>query len=101
MSEPVFATGRDLIFFDQRGIGLSQPALDCPGYDRLVLDFLDRKIGGREVGEQEITELLLESLRTCRDDLAKVADLTAYNSAASAADVDEIRKVLGFEQVNL
>ena len=101
MSEPVFATGRELIFFDQRGIGLSQPALDCPGYDRLVLDFLDRKINGREVGEQEITDLLLESLRTCRDDLAKVADLTAYNSAASAADVDEIRKALGYKHVNL
>ena len=101
MSEPVFATGRELIFFDQRGIGLSRPALDCPGYDRLVLDFLDRQIDGREVAEQQITELLLESLRTCRDELSQVADLAAYNSAASAADVDEIRQALGYEQVNL
>ncbi len=101
MSEPVFATGRELIYFDQRGIGLSQPELDCPGYDRLVLDFLDRQIDGREVGEEEITELLQASLRDCRDELSQVADLTAYNSAASAADVDEIRKALGYEQVNL
>lgn len=101
MSEPVFSTGRELVFFDQRGIGLSQPALDCTGYDRLVLDSLDRRIDGREVGEQEISDLLLESLRTCRDELAEVADLTAYNSAASAADVDEIRRALGYQQVNL
>ncbi len=101
MSEPVFASGRELIFFDQRGVGLSQPALDCAGYDRLVVDFLDRQIDGRVVGENEITELLLESLRACRDELSQVTDLSAYNSTASAADVDDIRKALGYEQVNL
>ena len=28
---PALAASRDLILFDQRGVGVSQPALDCPG----------------------------------------------------------------------
>jgi pimeloyl-ACP methyl ester carboxylesterase len=101
MSEPVFAGGRDLIFFDQRGVGLSIPALDCPGYDKLVLDFLDRQVDGQQVDDEVMSELLLESLRECRDELSEVVDLTAYNSAASAADVNNMRIALGYEQVNL
>ena len=32
----LFVTGRDIIIFDQRGIGVSQPALDCPSRDLLT-----------------------------------------------------------------
>jgi pimeloyl-ACP methyl ester carboxylesterase len=101
LSEPVFATGRDLVVFDQRGVGLSRPALDCPAYDDLGLELLDREIDGRSVSDDEAAEMHLGALRTCRDELAAVADLSAYHSAASAADVEDLRRALGYAQVNL
>lgn len=101
MSTPVFATGRDLVVFDQRGVGLSQPALDCSMFDQLSLDLLDRQVDGRQVDDEEIVHLFLDTLVACRKELSKVADLSAYNSAASAADVNDLRQALGYQQVNL
>jgi pimeloyl-ACP methyl ester carboxylesterase len=101
LTGPAFAAGRDLIVFDQRGVGTSQPALDCPGYDRLVIDLLDRNWQGQIVNEDQITALMLDELSACRNTLAAIADLTAYNSAASAADVNDLRLALGYRQVNL
>ena len=31
----VLETGRDMIVFDQRGVGLSEPNLDCPAWEQL------------------------------------------------------------------
>lgn len=101
LSEPVFATGRALVLFDQRGIGLSQPALDCQEFDELHQDLLDRQREGHSLTEEQAASLVLASLRACRDRIAQVADLSAYNSASSAADVDELRVALGYEEVNL
>jgi pimeloyl-ACP methyl ester carboxylesterase len=101
LSEPVFATGRDLVLFDQRGVGISRPALDCPGLDELSRDLLDRQVDGQEVDQEQVTTLLLESIGDCREMLAEVADLSAYNSAASADDMHDLRLALGYEQVNL
>ncbi len=101
LSEPVFATGRSLIVFDQRGIGLSQPALDCPEFNDLNQELLDRQLAGHSVSEEEVTALVLESVKNCRDRLAENANLSAYNSANSAADVHELGKALGFDKVNL
>jgi pimeloyl-ACP methyl ester carboxylesterase len=101
LSAPVFATGRDLVVFDQRGVGLSQPALDCPDYDEWALDLLDGEVDGRQVNETDLKNLLLDALRVCREKLAKVADLSAYNSAASADDVHDLILAFDWEQVNL
>lgn len=101
MSLPVFNTGRDLVMFDQRGVGLSQPALDCPMFDELSLELLDRQVDGRQVDDQEISNLFLRTLETCQEELSEVADLSSYNSSASAADVNDLRRALGYQQVNL
>jgi pimeloyl-ACP methyl ester carboxylesterase len=101
LTEPPFATGRDLIVFDQRGVGVSRPALDCPGYDRLALDILNRNPEDQPINQDEFSTLILDELSSCRDALAEIADLSAYNSAASAADVNDLRQALGYEQVNL
>jgi len=100
-SKIAFSTGRDLVVFDQRGVGVSRPALDCPIHDRLSLDLLDREVDGQLLSDAEISSLILDSIRDCRDALARTADLSAYNSGASAADVRDLRLVLGYEQVNL
>jgi pimeloyl-ACP methyl ester carboxylesterase len=101
LSEPVFATGRSLIVFDQRGIGLSKPALDCPEFNHLNQELLDRQFADQSVSDQEVTTLALDSLQACRDRLGQNADLSAYHSASSAADVHELREALGYEKVNL
>jgi pimeloyl-ACP methyl ester carboxylesterase len=101
LSEPVFATGRTLILFDQRGIGLSQPALSCQEFSELHQEMLDREMGGQAVTEEQAVALALDSLRSCRDRLAQIADLSAYNSASSAADVHDLCQALGYESVNL
>lgn len=101
LSEPVFATGRSLIIFDQRGIGLSRPALDCPEFNDLSLELLDRQIDRDPISDQEVSDLILESLRECREALVQLADLTVYNSISSAADVHDLRQALGYQRVNL
>ncbi len=101
LSEPVFTTGRSLIVFDQRGIGLSQPALDCQEFTELSQELLDRQLEGQSISEEEVTKLTFESLEACRDRLVQSANLSAYNSLSSAADVHELRLALGYEKVNL
>ncbi|MFN2285497.1 MAG: alpha/beta fold hydrolase [Anaerolineae bacterium] len=94
---PILAE-RDLIVFDQRGTGLSQPLLDCPEYSRLVERQLRQ---GFFIGDED-TAQYTDALLACRDRLTRRgADLAAYTSAASAADVNDIVTVLGYEQVNL
>lgn len=97
----VFPTGRDLVLFDQRGVGFSRPALDCPGFNDLSRDLVDRKVDGQLVTEDMISALFWDELMACQRTLAQVADLSAYNSGASADDVDDLRRALGVEQVNL
>jgi pimeloyl-ACP methyl ester carboxylesterase len=70
---------RDWIFFDQRGTGRSTPALSCqPEADWLKL------------------------VKTCRDHLiAQGIDLSQYNSARIAGDMEALRSALGVRQWNL
>lgn len=101
MTEPIFAIGRDLVVFDQRGVGRSRPALDCPEVDRLAVDLVDRTIEGEVLSKVDAERLLMDRLMTCRDRLAANADLSAYNSATSADDVEDLRRALGVEAINL
>jgi pimeloyl-ACP methyl ester carboxylesterase len=92
---------RDLIVFDQRGVGRSRPPLDCPNVDALALEMLDRDLEERPASDQEMFDLMTEAYLDCAADLRQVADLTMYNTAASAADVNDLCLALGYEQVNL
>jgi len=91
------ATGRDLILFDQRGVGRSQPALDCPNVDALLLEKMDQAPAPGQAMAAQIVAAYLD----CAAELRQVADLTQYHSAASAADVEDLRMALGYETVNL
>jgi pimeloyl-ACP methyl ester carboxylesterase len=97
----VLDTGRDLIVLDQRGIGYSEPALDCPAVSALGRELLDMEVDGRQLTADEATEMFIEAVAACEEDLAAAADLTAYNTASNAADVDDLRRALGYDQVNL
>jgi pimeloyl-ACP methyl ester carboxylesterase len=87
----------DLILFDQRGTGYSQPRLDCPEREELAPVLLE---GNLPVDGNE--QLTLDAFRGCRDRLlSQGIDLSAYNSAASAADLNDLRIALGYEKLDL
>ncbi len=98
---PVLAANRDFIVFDQRGVGFSEPALDCPETVALGLELLDEELEGKHLTEEEMDKLFGESFVACAQDLSAVANLSAYNTAASAADVNDLRRAMGYDQINL
>jgi len=88
---------RDVILFDQRGVGYSEPNLDCPELTELGYDLLDD-----DIPDEEAYALSNAVEITCLDRLvADGANMKAYTSAENAADVEAIVKALGYEQVNL
>lgn len=88
---------RDMIFFDQRGVGYSEPSLDCPEAAAARLANIERLLDRN--AWQAIT---LEAMSACRQRLAaEGVNLSAYHSAASAADVEDLRQALGYESWNL
>ncbi len=91
-----YTAGHDLILFDQRGVGQSQPSLNCPE----VATQYSRDIRLRERATEE-EEHTIAALIRCHDRLAAKYDLTAYTTAENAADVSDIRLALGYEKVNL
>jgi len=98
---PVSEANRDIILFDQRGVGYSEPALDCPEFTELYLDLLDYEVGDQLLTAQEVLGRKVEAFAACAKDLREVADLSAYNTVASAADVNDLRIALGYDKVNL
>jgi pimeloyl-ACP methyl ester carboxylesterase len=87
---------RDLILLDQRGAGCSEPEI-CP---QLMRD--DMRILARVLSAEEATAERVALSLACRDALLDSrVDLASYNSDASAADLVDLRRVLGYENWNL
>jgi len=92
-----FMHDRDFIFFDQRGVGKSQPALDCPE-EGVQYDADDT---ARVSYGTHIDHSIAATLR-CRDRLVSSGvNLNAYHSSESAADVNDIRAALGYKTLSL
>ena len=87
---------RDFILLDQRVTGYSEPAL-CPDLSRD-----DMLVVARDLSPDEAMAAQLASSLACRDALLeKGVDLGSYNSDASAADLVDLRGVLGYGSWNL
>jgi len=99
--KPLLVSGRDVILFDQRGVGVSRPALDCPEQDRLFYELLDNEMNGRQLTEQQMDRLIIRAMETCARNLAVKANLTDFSTRASAEDVADLIAALGYETVNL
>jgi pimeloyl-ACP methyl ester carboxylesterase len=88
---------RDTILVDPRGLGYSQPTMQCP----------PQNIPGTSTQATAPTakELLAQNLQwaqSCRDLLVSQGfDLTAYNTMASAGDLNDLRQALGYSEWNL
>jgi len=92
-----FLETRDFIMFDQRGVGLSEPSLNCP--DLLERNYQDAaRLRSAQEAAQDDTASILDCQQTLID---SGEDLTVYTTAQNAADVADIRLALGYEEWNL
>lgn len=88
---------RDVIFLDQRGALKSEPFLSCPEVDTFMEHTVELSWSASATAEQSAA-----ATRTCRDRLAAAgADLAAYNTTESAADVADLRIAMGIDQWNI
>ncbi|MBJ7454186.1 MAG: alpha/beta fold hydrolase, partial [Blastococcus sp.] len=94
--EPLTAN-RDLVLLDQRGTGLSEPSLACDEYTDVALESL-----GSDLSDEELEAEALDALEECHERLADDGvDFADYNSAASAADLEDLRVALDYDEWNL
>ena len=90
---PLLEVG-DVIALEQRGTGRSTPYMMCQN----IKGFEGDDLASRE----NMTRLLKERFRPCAEEWrAKGVDVTAYNTRESADDVDDLRRALGAEKINL
>lgn len=84
----------DVILLDQRGTGLSQPALDCGGAGPPSSDFL--------ASMQALTDALVKAFTPCVAGWrARGVPAEAFSVAEVAADIEEIRRQLRVPRVAL
>jgi pimeloyl-ACP methyl ester carboxylesterase len=77
---------RDIVLVDQRGTGKSNP-LDCNDDDDSLQAFM------------ETNEQMLDRLKACQ---AKYdADLTLYTTPIAMDDLDDVRRFLGYDKINV
>lgn len=88
---------REVIFLDQRGELRSEPFLSCPEIDA----FMARTVGLSWLAPETIAEDA-RTTRACRERLAAAgADLAAYNTTESAADLADLRIAMGYDEWNI
>ena len=80
-----FQTDRDVVLVDQRGTGESNP-LDCASDDD-------------SDGLSSVDEYPVERFRTCLEKLQ--ADAALYTTSIAMDDIDDVRRFLGYDAVNL
>lgn len=92
------AQNRDIILVDTRGTGYSQPRLGCPEFDQAdEASFYAPPYAG-----STFAAYFKQAVTDCRNRLtASGIDLSAYNSAESAADLDALRRALGYQEWNM
>ena len=80
---------RDIVFLDQRGTGESNP-LTC----NLFADDNDLRPYFEDM-------FPVKEVRACREQLEKVADLKQYTTNIAVEDLDDVRRALGYQKINL
>ena len=78
---------RDLVFVDQRGTGKSNP-LEC------------KPPKGEEDDDGDEAKTIAR-FRACLEKLQQKADLTKYTTTIAMDDLDDVRRHLGYEKINL
>ena len=93
--ERPFVRQRDVVLVDQRGTGSSEPL--CPETAKTIVQLMARDLTPAEDLAENVRAAhgCLEQLRN------RGVDPTAYASAATAADLDALRRALGYPSWNL
>lgn len=93
---PGFRKTRDIVFFDQRGTGRSEPAF-CAELSNAMREIQQASPPAREALDRSTA-----ALAACRPKmLAQGFDFAAYNSTATVEDAEDLRRALGIAQWNL
>ena len=80
---------RDFVIFGQRGTHHARPALMCSEFKQAIKD-------------SQPMEGKVRAIQACaREARTKGIDLSAYNSAESARDIEDLRQALGAERITL
>jgi pimeloyl-ACP methyl ester carboxylesterase len=88
---------RDFIVFEQRGTTYAQPSLECPEVDEAI-----RKSGVAGLRGEAAIAKQVAGAGACRERLIKRGvDIAAYDSRSSAADIEDLRRVLKVKRWNL
>lgn len=94
LADSAFREQRDIVLFDQRGTLFSEPNLICT-------EMFTRMDELNMASDEEYPELLDAVTLECRTRLVEEGvDIAAYNSLENAADVDDIRRALGYDNIN-
>ena len=95
--ESKLATNRDLILFDQRGTGMSEPAINCHEYRELSVSVLSNP-GTPDENARRYREISQQ----CHDHLLQQgAPLNELGTLFSAQDVNDLLEALGYDKGNL
>ena len=87
----------DLVLFDQRGTGLSEPSLSCTETRAVYERLLREPVPSRAAMAQGYAAVQ-KCHRRLRD---QAVELTRYTTPASAADIEQLMAAMGGEQWNL
>ncbi len=97
MSPNLQGINRDIVLFDQRGTLYSKPSLFCEQYYQEGIQQLNEDISKEESNKQAQA-----ALKACHDQfVSQGVNLSAFNSFENAADVEDLRQVMGWNQINL
>jgi pimeloyl-ACP methyl ester carboxylesterase len=89
-----FIKDRDYIAFEQRGTGFALPSLSCDSMDEAVKRAYRQNL--------PLESVVLQQVKKCRKALiAKGVDLDAYNTIENAADIEDLRRALNIDSINL
>lgn len=87
---------RDLVLVEQRGVGPSRPSLDCPEVDAVALTV------PVDATTEQVRTAIQQAIAACYDRLVTEGkDLSAFDTLANAADLQDVAAGLGYDQVNL
>ncbi len=93
---PGFRKARDMVFFDQRGTGRSQPAF-CPELNATLAQVQQEAPPAREALDRSKA-----AYAACRPKmLAQGMDFTAFNSTVTVEDAEDLRRALGIARWNV
>ncbi|XXF76331.1 alpha/beta fold hydrolase [Myxococcaceae bacterium GXIMD 01537] len=88
---------RDFILMEPRGGKHARPALECPEVNALTGEVTAGRLRG-----QKFVDAMASAARRCRATLtASGVDLDGYTTDATAHDIEDLRKALGYAKWNL